>query len=320
MNQNTPMHRARILLADDCREILGIVAQVLAADFDIVAAVENGQLAVEAAATLDPDVVILDVAMPVMNGFEAATRLKTSGARAKVIFLTVHAQPEFMAAAFSAGARGYVCKPRLLSDLLPLVRKVLEDQTSSSLSPGIDERAGAGRTREVQSERLQEIHPADFLKQRPDSQHEHTAPDPNSGRYPHPPSSRLGGGVVAKILVVDDEPQLADTLAIIFQRAGYAADSVYSGEEALAFVTAHQPSLVVTDVIMPGMNGIALAKAIRVSNPNCQVLLFSGNADTQELLQAAQKDGQDCDILAKPVSPKQMLEKVASFFHRTSGT
>ena len=116
----------------------------------------------------------------------------------------------------------------------------------------------------------------------------------------------------AKILVVDDEPSLADTLAAIFQRAGYTATAVYSGAEALAFITAHRPSLVITDVIMPGMDGIALAKSVRMSYPNCRVLLFSGNADTQQLLEAARREGHSFEVLAKPIPPPQMLAKVAS--------
>jgi CheY-like chemotaxis protein len=120
------------------------------------------------------------------------------------------------------------------------------------------------------------------------------------------------------ILVVDDEPALADTLAIIFQQAGYIANAVYSGEEALAFIAARRPSLVVTDVILPGMDGIALAKTIRMSYPTCRVLLLSGNADTQDLLEAAQREGHAFEVLAKPVPPPQMLAKVASLLAQKS--
>ena len=115
-----------------------------------------------------------------------------------------------------------------------------------------------------------------------------------------------------RILVVDDEPALADTLVYIFQHAGYAASSVYCGQEALASIAAHQPSLVVSDVMMPGMDGIALAKTVQMSYPNCRVLLFSGNADTQDLLEAAQQEGHSFEVLAKPVPPPTMLAKVAS--------
>jgi CheY-like chemotaxis protein len=112
--------------------------------------------------------------------------------------------------------------------------------------------------------------------------------------------------------VVDDEAALADTLALIFQRAGYTATAVYSAEDALAFVAVHRPSLVVSDVVMPAMNGLAMAKMIRMTYPDCRVLLFSGNADTQDLLDAARREGHTFEVLAKPVPPPQMLEKVAS--------
>lgn len=115
----------------------------------------------------------------------------------------------------------------------------------------------------------------------------------------------------ARILVVDDEPSLATTLALILRRAGFSAIAVNSGEEALALIATNQLSLVITDVIMPGMDGIALAKIIQKSYPNCPVLIFSGNADTQALLDAAKDEGHLFEVLAKPVSPPVMLAKVA---------
>ena len=114
------------------------------------------------------------------------------------------------------------------------------------------------------------------------------------------------------ILIVDDEPVLADTLAVIFRRAGYNATAVYSCEDALAFIDANQPLFVVSDVIMPGMNGVAFAKLIRHTYPSCGVLLFSGNADTHDLLETARAEGHHFEVLAKPVSPPRILEKVAA--------
>jgi CheY-like chemotaxis protein len=119
-------------------------------------------------------------------------------------------------------------------------------------------------------------------------------------------------------LVVDDEPSLADTLALIFQHAGYAASAVYSAEEALARIADQRPSLVVSDVVMPGMDGVAMARSIRKSYPDCLVLLFSGNADTQELLEAARRDGHSFEVLAKPVPPPQMLARVAALLDQSS--
>jgi DNA-binding NarL/FixJ family response regulator len=134
------MQRARILLADDHQGMLDIVARLLTEEFDVIAAVENGKVAVEAAAALDPDVIILDISMPVMNGIEAALHLKKSGSRAKVVFLTVQARSDLVTTAFSTGALGYVLKPRLASDLLPAIREVLEDRVFSSPSLKVDER------------------------------------------------------------------------------------------------------------------------------------------------------------------------------------
>jgi DNA-binding NtrC family response regulator len=120
----------------------------------------------------------------------------------------------------------------------------------------------------------------------------------------------------ARILVVDDEPRIADTLAVIFEQAGYCARAVYNGVDALASIAALQAALVISDVVMPGLNGIELAKIIRASYPKCQVLLFSGNADTEQILRMAEQQGHEFEILAKPVPPLQMLAKVASLLNQ----
>jgi DNA-binding NarL/FixJ family response regulator len=117
--------RIRILLADDQREILETVARLLKDEFDVIAAVTNGKRAIEAAVRLAPDLVVLDISMPVLNGIDAAACLKESGSRAKVIFLTVHEDPYIAEAALSVGARGYVLKERLASDLIAAIRQVL---------------------------------------------------------------------------------------------------------------------------------------------------------------------------------------------------
>jgi DNA-binding NtrC family response regulator len=124
----------------------------------------------------------------------------------------------------------------------------------------------------------------------------------------------------ARILIVDDEPRIADTLALIFQHAGYLASAAYSGEDAWSCMAAHRPSLVITDVVMPGLDGVELGKRIRASYPDCQVLLFSGNADTQTILNAAEQQGYTFEVLAKPVSPPQILAKVASLLDQRSSS
>jgi DNA-binding NarL/FixJ family response regulator len=82
---------------------------------------------IEVAARLTPDLLVLDISMPVMNGIEAAARLKESGSKAKVIFLTVNEDPCIVEAAFLIGGLGYVLKQRLATDLIPAIRRALQD-------------------------------------------------------------------------------------------------------------------------------------------------------------------------------------------------
>jgi DNA-binding NarL/FixJ family response regulator len=99
---------------------------------EIVGSVENGKEAIEAVRELDPDVVILDISMPVLNGFQVASQLRNSDCRAKVIFLTVHQDREFIDAAYAVGAVSYVFKPRASADLLPAIQSALQGQTFAS--------------------------------------------------------------------------------------------------------------------------------------------------------------------------------------------
>jgi DNA-binding NtrC family response regulator len=114
-----------------------------------------------------------------------------------------------------------------------------------------------------------------------------------------------------RILIVDDEKPLAETLGEIFRVAGYDCRVAYDGAQAIECVRTFDPALMIADVIMPGMNGIELAKVVLDSRPNCAVLLYSGNAATQELLESAHGTGHDFRVLAKPTPPRQLLETVA---------
>jgi len=114
------------------------------------------------------------------------------------------------------------------------------------------------------------------------------------------------------ILVVDDEPMIAYSLPIILRRAGYESSSVSNAEDALLFIAANPVSLLLTDVMMPGMDGISLAKKIRQSHPACKILLFSGNANTLNLMEASRKEGYNFEIMAKPMDPRDLVVKIAS--------
>lgn len=119
------MNRARILSADDHCEMRDQIRVLLEHEFEVLDCVENGQALLEAAAKLNPDVCLLDISMPILNGIETATRLKRSGSTAKIVFLTIHEDLDFVHAALKTGALGYVIKRRMASDLRPAVEEAL---------------------------------------------------------------------------------------------------------------------------------------------------------------------------------------------------
>ena len=112
------------------------------------------------------------------------------------------------------------------------------------------------------------------------------------------------------ILVVDDEKRIADTLVLILNSEGYAAEAAYEGSAALEICRWKVPDLVLTDVVMPEMNGIELAVTIRQKFRDCHILLFSGQADTTELLADAKRRGYDFELLAKPVHPEELVARI----------
>ena len=119
----------RVLLADDSPSMLQAARRILEPEFQIVGTVDDGQAVLEATESLKPDVLILDISMGVMNGLEAARLLTRIGSKARIVFLTVHQDQEFVEEAFAAGAIGYVTKPRLGSDLLVAVREAMIGHT-----------------------------------------------------------------------------------------------------------------------------------------------------------------------------------------------
>jgi CheY-like chemotaxis protein len=113
------------------------------------------------------------------------------------------------------------------------------------------------------------------------------------------------------VMVVDDEKVIADTLSIILARNGYTVLTAYNANSALELADAAPPNLLITDVVMPGMNGIDLAIEISQSFPSCKILLFSGQAATVDLLDAARKLGHEFNTLSKPVHPTELLARLS---------
>jgi CheY-like chemotaxis protein len=113
-----------------------------------------------------------------------------------------------------------------------------------------------------------------------------------------------------KIIVVDDEPIIADTLVNILEGEGHDALAVSHGESAVKWAKMVLPDAVISDVIMPGMNGIDTAKAIMQLLPNCRIILFSGQTAGIDLLAKARTEGYLFEVLPKPINPEKLLEKL----------
>ena len=123
------MKRPRILLADDHQMFLEGLRSLLEADFEVIGVVADGRALLAAAETLQPDVIVVDISMPLVNGIEATRQLRKVAAQAKVIFLTMHTDVGFVRAALRAGAVGYVVKQSAPADLVSAIQEALQDRT-----------------------------------------------------------------------------------------------------------------------------------------------------------------------------------------------
>lgn len=124
------------------------------------------------------------------------------------------------------------------------------------------------------------------------------------------PSARANGHR-PRVLVVDDESAIADTIAKILSLSGFPAIAAYDGHGALDTALLEPPEMLITDVMLPGMNGIELAVTIKRVYPECKILLFSGQASTSDLLAAARRAGHSFTLLSKPVPPEVLVALVA---------
>ena len=113
-----------------------------------------------------------------------------------------------------------------------------------------------------------------------------------------------------RVLVIDDEAPIADSLAEILIAHGYDAVAFYSGRAAIEFARERCPDLVVSDVVMPKMNGVDTVLAIRELCPVARILLFSGQAGTKDILAKARTHGHEFELVSKPIHPDQLLKKL----------
>jgi len=123
VTRSAPTQPVRVLLVDDNEAVLARTAAVLTPGCIIVGSAKDGPAAIKAAASLQPEVIVLDISMPGMTGLEVASLLRKAQSTAAVVFLTVHDEEEFVQAAKAVGGIGYVIKPRIASDLMKAVRE-----------------------------------------------------------------------------------------------------------------------------------------------------------------------------------------------------
>jgi DNA-binding NarL/FixJ family response regulator len=119
------MKRPRVLVADDHQMLVDALKCVLEPRCEVVGTVNDGRALVAAASALQPDLIVLDIAMPDLNGLDAARRLKQSESKAKLIFLTMHEDPDFVGEAFRVGASAFLLKQSAVLELMDAVEKVL---------------------------------------------------------------------------------------------------------------------------------------------------------------------------------------------------
>jgi DNA-binding NarL/FixJ family response regulator len=134
------VNKPRLLIADDHTILLEGLKALLAPEFEVVATVGDGRAVLEAAERHRPDVILLDISMPGLNGIEAARRLKQSNPISKLIILTMHGDLSFVSAAFEAGASGYVLKQSAASELITALHDV--ESGRRYISSAIQERLG----------------------------------------------------------------------------------------------------------------------------------------------------------------------------------
>jgi CheY-like chemotaxis protein len=126
---------------------------------------------------------------------------------------------------------------------------------------------------------------------------------------------RMNDDSKIRIIVIDDESLIAETVVEILKQEGFEATAVSTGLSAIELAKTWSPDIVLSDVIMPGLNGIETGIGIRRIAPACKIILFSGQAATVDLLEQARESGHRFDILAKPIKPEQLVSIIRATFH-----
>lgn len=138
-------------------------------------------------------------------------------------------------------------------------------------------------------------------------------PSVPSGGFPGDPEDALHQAADSRrirVLIVDDEPTITETLVEILNGEGFEAIATSTGDAALSSLQSFAPDVIVSDVVMPGMNGVELGIRVRSQLPRCRIILFSGQSATVDLLRDARKHGHEFEIVPKPIKPQTLISMI----------
>ena len=320
------MSKIRILLCDDHTILREGIRLLLNSqpDLEVVAEAADGREAVEQARAVKPDVILMDIAMPLLNGLEATRQIRREWPEARVLVLTMYESDEYVSQMLEAGAAGYVLKKVVGSELAYAIRAV--HQGESFLYPSITKRLvdmlgghisvqtvpGTGSTFSV----TMETGPLDGIRM-----HDHAAEAAVAGSAPKKARLHFRKSLDCRVLLAEDGPDNQRLLSFLLSKAGAEVKVVKNGRLALeaaleAADAGHPFDVVLMDMQMPVMDGYEASARLRSRGYQGPIIALTAHAmkeDRQKCLDAG------CDeYLAKPIDRGRLLTVVAEHASRAS--
>ncbi len=284
------MSKIQVLLVDDEEDYVKAMAERMdMRDLESHVAL-NGEEALEFLENNNPDVIVLDLRMPGMQGMEVLERVRKEHPHIQVIILTGHGGEREEKEARRLGAFEYLQKPADTSDLVRTIQGAWK--RSIQVAKEILRESREEFDRSMTAAALAE-------GGMPEEAREMMKPPPS-------PKARPGGGL--KVLLVDDEEDYVRTMAERLEIREMGSEVALNGEQALAMLEEELPDVMVLDLKMPGMGGMAVLERVKREFPQLQVIIMTGHGSEKEEVEARRLGA--FDYLTKPVDIKDLMERV----------
>ncbi len=284
------MSKIQVLLVDDEEDYVKAMAERMdMRDLESHVAL-NGEEALEFLENNSPDVIVLDLRMPGMQGMEVLERVRKEHPHIQVIILTGHGGEREEKEARRLGAFEYLQKPADTSDLVRTIQGAWK--RSIQVAKEILRESREEFDRSMTAAALAE-------GGMPEEAREMMKPPPS-------PKARPGGGL--KVLLVDDEEDYVRTMAERLEIREMGSEVALNGEQALAMLEEELPDVMVLDLKMPGMGGMAVLERVKREFPQLQVIIMTGHGSEKEEVEARRLGA--FDYLTKPVDIKDLMERV----------